>query len=209
LSKSELRVGCELEEYRLVGANYSKFWDLYWGVSEICHAFVNLASFTHGIAMTLVLDGFIDPHGTHEKIVTSYPDLKAAFLPPFPFAFKTAIENWRVRFALHDLASTLVRTNLAPTHCAHAVETIAKAILPTGKPDQQWATMQKQLRCSKKYLTFITDVSKVPRHGGLPNHSMSEIWESRRRAWVVVNRYLEFLHRGGVSPLPDAEFPIL
>src|SRR5262245_8389224 len=67
LSKSDLRVRCKLHEYKHVGPHYPKFWDLYWGVIEICRAFVDLASFRYGISLTPVLETFIDPSETEEK----------------------------------------------------------------------------------------------------------------------------------------------
>jgi hypothetical protein len=204
LEKSILTVHCEVANY-----TQARFENLVWSVSEICQSFVDLTALTQGIALNLVIDQFIDPNGNKHIIKPLDPNLKRLATFPFPQAFEYAITNWHVRWALQDVASTLLRPNLTGTNCARAIERIARAIFPTDDKKKRWEAIQNHLRCSAEYLQFITDVSKSPRHGGVPEYPSHRAYEARQRAWTIINRYMEYLKRGGENPLPENEFPTL
>jgi hypothetical protein len=204
LEKSVLKVHCEVEEY-----TQSKFENLVWSVTEVCQSLVDLEALTQGKALDLVIDQFIDPNGETHTIKHVDPNLKKSATFSFTEAFGYAVSNSAVRWALQDIAATLRKPNLTGTNCARAIERIARAILPTEDKKKRWEAIQLNLQCSEEYLQFITEASKSPRHGGVPEYPAHKAYEARQRAWIITNRYMEYLRRGGKDPLPQDEFPIL
>jgi hypothetical protein len=67
--------------------------------------------------------------------------------------------------------------------------------------------MQDNLNLSPGYLKFITDLSKDRRHGAVIGVRISDIEETRIRAWNVATRFIEFRKHGNTK-LPDYEFPL-
>jgi hypothetical protein len=58
-------------------------------------------------------------------------------------------------------------------------------------------------------LQRITDGSRGPRHGDRGGVTGDGQRIAMQRAWTIMNRYFEFMKRGGEQPLPKAEFPTL
>jgi hypothetical protein len=68
--------------------------------------------------------------------------------------------------------------------------------------------MRRNLHIDRAYLDFITDQSIGSRHGDPQHIPGGPVTETVRRAWVVMNRYLEYRKRGN-GPLTAPEFPLL
>lgn len=73
---------------------------------------------------------------------------------------------------------------------------------------EAWKIMHDTIRVDEAYLKLITDHSMAPRHGRQFTHQGEINTEISKRAWIVVDRYIEFKKRGR-QPLTLVEFPLL
>jgi hypothetical protein len=110
--------------------------------------------------------------------------------------------------ALSDLIGSVNRTQEAPIKCGRAVDAIRHYMAPQNDRKAGWPTMRDNLNLSQPFLEFITEISKGPRHGNIIGTTVAANKEAMRRAWIVMNRFLEFKKRGG-QQLPLADFPPL
>jgi hypothetical protein len=202
LTHSELKITCELRNY-----DQARFPEVLGGVTEISLAFVDYAAFTQGTALTLVIHTFADPTGETHKIMMPYSGLKQLLTVSFPVGLQAVIDQMPLRRILHDLNYAMLRYHLIPSSCGRAVEGIAQALLPTNDPKKRWQKLNNTLNISKAYLDLVTNISKGPHHGSVADPPFADSLEALRRSWVIANRYLEFLSRGGNAPthhrLPD------
>lgn len=160
------------------------------------------------------------PNGIVYDLLVERPDLEAAVT-----AFKAGAPNTLFSFdemyrivaceldlipALNDLIVSISLPHHAPINCARAIETIRELIMPTESDDREkgWKVMREQLNIDRDYLKFITQHSTKRRHGKRTGISPADYQEIIRRAWNVMNRFLEYRKRGN-QQLPLSEFPLL
>jgi hypothetical protein len=89
------------------------------------------------------------------------------------------------------------------------MEHLRNLITPRQGKAQGWANMRELLNVELPYLKLITDNSLGPRHGDFSGSSAPDVFEARKRSWIIMSRYLEFKKRGGIASLPLASFPLL
>jgi hypothetical protein len=120
--------------------------------------------------------------------------------------YDLALHDRRVAQVLNDLTSALRFPHAAPAGCQRAMEGIKHCIKlrdPTA-----WAAMRDALNISPEFLEVISKVSSGPRHAAPVTIPGPVIAEITRRAWVVVDRYLQY-RLDGRKPLSEQEFPLL
>ncbi|MFZ0663107.1 MAG: hypothetical protein WAM66_10480, partial [Acidobacteriaceae bacterium] len=111
--------------------------------------------------------------------------------------------------ALNDLIVPISHFNLATINCARAIEALRTAISVPGQTRERgWELMRKHLNLTKNYLDFVIDLSKEPRHGNRKAPEVGQQAEVLKRAWTIMNRFLEFRKRGNI-PLPLSKFRLL
>ena len=188
---------------------------------EIAAFAVNLAAFAQGWSLRVILDAWaleeiiypiaLSHPGTNE-FCTAYGLRPTAYglADGYPEMFAVAVSSFDLRFVLDDVIATLGTMNYSAIGCARAMETIRNSFSKDGASESEaWRRRREALRIDRQFLQFITDASQQPRHGrrgGGAGHDQSKI---TYRAWMVANRYFEFLKRGGTVPLPEAEFNVL
>lgn len=181
---------------------------------EIATAAVDLYAFSKGWALTVLLDDFII-EGRKQGIAFSETSA-ASFCSvisndeDFLKAWEHVSKNFNLKFALHDLISSLSTLNYSSVAACRALEAIRNSIAPEGSSDKDgWEILRKKLRLERDYIQFITDSSQEPRHGNRGAAFGDDQLEVTHRAWKIMDRYLEYLKRGGGEVLPEDEFPIL
>jgi hypothetical protein len=215
IGNSFVNVECELERYDPI-----YFLEMYRRASDLARCAVNVVAFATGYGMTVVLETFISPDGAPSAIAPQDPSVAplctAYSLQPERQADLNSVvaivtTNPDLIFTLNDLIEAITIPHVAPVNCARAMDRLKHLIAgPDSKSEAHaWKQMRDALRVSEGYLKTITEASKDPRHGR-PGHTPGRITsEATRHAWAVTNRYLEYRKRGGVTPLPPDEFPLL
>ena len=111
--------------------------------------------------------------------------------------------------ALNDLIAPVSQFNLATINCARVIESLRSAMATSGwTRDQEWEFMRQQLNLTKPYIQFVIGLSVEPRHGKRKAPEDGQQDEITKRAWIIMNRFLEYRKRGS-HQLPLAEFELL
>lgn len=213
---SVIRVFCDLNKWDAT----KHLVHVYMRALDLTRAIVDLASFDHGIGMTVLLETLVH-NGKHDTIMFHQPNLS-----PISTAIKnvmkpaTASENnfdkvlrhvfsdVSIFRALHDLVEAVAETHVAPLACGRAMEGIRHAIAPGLERKKGWTKMNHALRLERSYLDMILDTSTGPRHADPAHITGAVCIEITTRAWTIMNRFFEYLKRGS-QPLAESEFPVL
>ena len=201
-------------ECRLTGYLPEYFALIYMRAFDICRAQVDLVAFKSGLGLTVVLETFIDPNGAATKILLQNESLAAlctAFTldDGFDQVCSHVLRSIPLFMALRDLIAAISLPHVSPVDCARAIERLKHLIAsPDSGEKQAWQQLRQALQIHETYLKFITSHSANPRHGQ-PGHIPGAVTsEVTRRAWVIMNRYFEYLKRGSI-PLSPTDFPLL
>jgi hypothetical protein len=212
IANSEVRVECQTNYYQP-----TCFMAIYIRALDLARGAVNLCGFAMGIGTTVTLDTFIGPAGDTLPYIPQQGNL-AGICTAYSLgnlsdgSFNTILNlvllEPSLSGALNDLVSAISQIHEGPTRSACAIERLRHLIAPNLSTKDQWEALRQNLQLDKAYVEFVTDLSKGPRHGDPQHISGGPTVESARRAWVIMNRYLEYRKRGSVA-LPISEFPML
>ena len=186
---------------------YMRAWDL-------ARASVELVAFRLGWGVSVVLSKFVGPDGVESEIVFNderlAPICKSYDLTSgFSEMLKIILGNPAIFSLLHDLIRAITVPHASTVTCARVVDGI-KHLIVSGATTrtQEWLQMQEALRLDKSYLRLITDSSKDSRHGKAVHVPGNITTEITKRAWTIMDRFLEYKKRAA-GPLPTTEYPIL
>jgi hypothetical protein len=181
--------------------------------SKLARTVVDLLIFASGFDLTVLLEKFVNPHGMETLILTQAPNVPGLCTAYSLNNLDTLCPvvgalDPQLMLALHDLVSSIKQAEFPAVNCARAVEGLRWMISGKGNTKGGWAEMREALNFTEPYLKFITDQSTGPRHGNQTFVPSALRREVTTRAWVVMNRFLEYRKRGN-TPLLPAEFPLL
>lgn len=181
---------------------------------ECVTALVDLYAFTKGWSLSVILDRMIvgttvTPLAVSElslqplvSSITGDDDFRAVW--------QLMLRKFNLKFALHDLVIGIGSLNYSHIGAARSVEAIRQLITPDAQNEKiAWSNMRSLLNIERDFLQRITDASRGPRHGNRGGVTGDGQRIVMQRAWTVMNRYFEFMKRGGEQPLPLDEFPTL
>ena len=98
--------------------------------------------------------------------------------------------------ALRDITEGIREEYTGPISCARAIETIRNYFIPEGGDRKDgWEPMRNALNAILSYVKSITDISRDPRHGDRSKGDGGEGRETAERAWILMNRFLEYRKR--------------
>lgn len=177
---------------------------------------IDMLSFCEGMAITLIIDRWIDPNGCTFPLILHQPEIGnlcssyGVGTDDFLHMFNLMLAEPEINMILRDVAETTMPSNRQPASYARAIEGIRHLITPSQSQDRKkgWATMQLNLNVTHAYLSVITDHSKPQRHGQnvfIPLKIMEQIVVRSR---TVVDRFFSF-RLGGNKPLVAPRFPLL
>jgi hypothetical protein len=189
---------------------------------DLARAAVNLVGFMMGYGLIVHMHTLVRPDGTRTVLLPQNPQLAAVCTAFSLKPSKTREENDmntvasivfadpQLFIALDDLIGSQIIPHSIPINCGRVVEAIRHMISPalSGKRDEGWQAMRSALRLDRSYLQMTTDNSKGGRHGDRSFISGPVTLEIQKRAWTIMNRFLEFRKRNN-QPLPVDEFPVL
>jgi hypothetical protein len=119
------------------------------------------------------------------------------------------MDSTSIVFAFRDLIEAITLPHRAPVSCARAIEGLRNVIAGSGLArGQAWGEFNRVLQLDPAYTKLITTNSAGTRHGDHERISGAITTEITRRAWVIMNRFLEYRLRGD-KPLDAKEFPLL
>lgn len=209
IDKSAVDIECALSDWR---PEY--FADLYRRVLDVCRAKVDVIAFKMAWGLTVLLETFEAPDGTVTRIVQTSPNLEGictaySLEKGFDEVCEHVLRQPLLFMAMRELTTAISLPHVSLVECARAMDRIKNLLSTPGSKDKAaWAQMREKLRLDEAYLKYITDASANPRHGQ-PGHTSGMVTvEVTRRAWVVMNRYLEYLMRGE-QPLDVTAFPVI
>lgn len=180
---------------------------------DTVRAAVDLLSFSSGNGFTFLFECWTDPDGITKPLAPQQQNLAplaSAVANSFDEIIKIVIVDPPLFLALRDLVESITQWHQAPIAAARSIERLRHSIAPNETDrKKQWRKLGGLLQLEESYTKIIRDTSIAPRHGDpshIPGYVTNEI---ARRAWTIMNRYLEFRKRGGVQPLSASEFPPL
>jgi hypothetical protein len=187
---------------------------------HLSSAAVDSFCFYRGIGLTVFLELFVNVDGTETNLAAHSEEvggLCTAFnLDPsyhgpnnIEAMYSLVVRDRLLLLAMNDLIVPISRFDLAAVNCARAIEALRTSMTPVDMDRTQgWIVMQQNLNVGEAYLKFVTSLSTGPRHGNRRAPEAGQQAEIIKRAWVIMNRFLEFRKRGD-QPLPVSEFPLL
>jgi hypothetical protein len=188
---------------------------LFMRAHDIARASVGLAAFATGDGLTVVLDTFTDPAGSTAPLSAQLPSLAmlATAARPgtrdFDKILEIVLAEPALFMALRDLIEAITSPQRAAVNCARAIRALRHFFEPPGgSAEARWLAIREKLQISRSYMREITQPSRTPGHADRPEIPGAVTKDVIDRAWIVMNRFLEFLKRDG-QPLPLSEFPLL
>jgi hypothetical protein len=180
---------------------------LHWHVLHMVTGAVDVVAFSKGTGVSVVINHCKISDGRNGPIGLRDEDLvKACPMDHSEINIVVASDPVILKH-LHDLVESVFKPLEAQINCARAVEGFRR-LLSQGTDAQQWDFMRNNLNFSKSYLTFVTDLSREPRHGYVGPQNIGNIGKTRIHAWTVAYRFMQFRVRGNIK-LPESDFPIL
>jgi hypothetical protein len=181
---------------------------------ECATSLVDLYAFTKGWSLSVILDSMI-VGGTTTPVALSELSLQplASSISSdddFRCIWQVVLKRFNLKFALRDLVVGVGSLNYPHIGSARCIEAV-RGLLASDAPNERaaWSKMRSLLNVERDYLQHITDGSRRPRHGDRGGVTGDGQRIALQRAWTIMNRYFEFMKRGGEQPLPNAEFPTL
>lgn len=209
VDKSVIEIECTLSHWK---PEY--FPDLYRRSLDICRAKVDVVGFSAACGLTVMLDTFEAPDGVVTPIMPTAPYLEGVCTAfsldkGFDEVCMQVLQRPLLFMAIRELMTAISLPHVSLVECARAMDRIKNLLAPLESKDKTaWKLMRDTLRIDETYLKYITDASANPRHGQ-PGHTPGTITtEVTRRAWVIMNRYLQYLVQGE-APLDPIVYPVL
>lgn len=209
ISNSKIRVECRIAEQ-------SK-WHLEMCIVrafEFTTAAVDLYAFSKGWALDVILDDCV-VNGQKQGIAVSETSVASLCTvisneDDFQVVWEHLFSNFNLKFAFRDLISSLGTLNYSAVAACRALECIRNSIAPDSSKDiEGWKILREKLQIERAYIQYVTDASREPRHGNRAVAFGDDQLEITHRVWKIMNRYIEYLKRGGNETLPKDEFPLL
>jgi hypothetical protein len=193
--------------------------EIYARALDVAQVFPDLMALANAQPVTVLLHTYVDEAGTPAAVIvkdSSVGGLITAYTKDgtgVELVINKVLEEPVTLIALRDLIASLGHSHLSAVNCARAVETIRSLVAGPGgdtkKRKLHWATFNSVLNLSDDFTKLIMDRALGPRHG---DHSVvltdAEQSEIKRRAWLVMDRFLEYRKRDN-QPLPLSDFPLL
>lgn len=205
---SVVSVECEMENFNVEEESSQ----LYTRCVELTRTLVNLIAVRHGWGLTVHLDTFIQESGKEEVLMNRADHLEgivdAYTLDDIDTLFLRTCGNVDFTMALNDMVDAITRPRTTSVCCARVVDTIKNLLAPGLKDKAGWRVLQETLRADESYCQYISNASKLSRHGRHEYLPVAEANELLTRTWELANRFLSFRLSSG-EPLDENKFPQL
>lgn len=214
VTDSKIEVGCEVTRFN----RDEHLSMLAMHAYDMAMAAVDSLCFFYGFGLRAFIEIFVDENGKQTALTPRAGDevvglctafnLEPSYTGPdnFEAMMRLVLSERPLLLALNDLIAPVSQFNLATINCARTIEGLRSAMATPGwTRDQEWEFMRDQLNLTEQYVRFVIGLSVEPRHGKRTAPEAGQQSEITKRAWVVMNRFLEYRKRGN-QKLPFAEF---
>lgn len=189
------------------------FVALYMRALDLTRAAVDLVGFAKATGLVVHLDRFVDADGNAMELVFDNKGLVPLCTAyqldnRFSEMLTMLLMSHPIAVQLRHLIESITIPHVSLVNCARAIEGLRQIMSPDTKDSAAWKLMRESLNVDEAYLKLITGNSKGPRHGGTAHVPGTVTSEVTKRAWNVMNRFLEYKKRKD-TPLPESEFPML
>lgn len=184
----------------------TKAWALV-RAKELVTSIVDLYAFTLGYALQVLMDYALEDdvkkpliisHSSVRNYVTEYTDEQ------FKALMELVAFDLDLKLALRDLILSLSTMNYSAIAACRAMEAIRNNFRGDKDEDNQaWKRMRKVLKVSRGYVQFVTDASQMPRHGHRGAALLFDQSDITHRAWIVMDRYFNYLLLDKPDCLPE------
>ena len=199
ITKSAVEIVCESN---LCGTAFNDS-EVHLRAFDMARAVVDSLAYAKGLGLSVILETVIKPDGIMYNIQVERPDL-APLVTAFhsgpnsesidlasmlPIVFSDPL----VFMALNDLVASITLPHHAPVNCGRVIEAIRELMTPSG------ADRKTRMGGDAERFEYRSEVSGVyyrsikgARHGDRKSITLPSFQETIRRAWIVMNRFLEF-----------------
>ena len=166
LRQSNVRISVEAEAY-----SREDLAPIHRQSLGIVQGAVDLVAFSQGVGLTVVLRTVTEPDGNTLPLLFQVKSLAPicdsfSLSQGFDEMMRLVSRNFVLATLLNDLVVTLTKPRASAINCCRVVDGIKKLICPNMKEGtQRWKAVHDALRVESKYLRFITDRAREPRHG--------------------------------------------
>jgi hypothetical protein len=219
LNEGDLAVNCYVKDY-----SEEIHFPMIMRAHDFARAAVDTLAFSTGAALTVIFETVTLPDGRIEALAIQEKDLAALSTAAHPLGKDPHGDNFDAFSeimqmvlaepplfrAMHDQIQSITVMHAAQTACLRCVETLRNYMSPDMEDRaKQWRALGDALRVEESYIQPLRDLSTGPRHGDPIHIPGPEIKDAQKRAWTIMNRYLEFRRLGAKDPLPTNRFPVL
>lgn len=189
---------------------------LYKKAYEIARAATDVFSFASGLFLSVTFETLTDATGQELEFSLGDSEL-ARYCTAYDFKnnsdtlrmFCTLVKDPDLGFAMKELTDCLGQHEYTVVNAARVIDHLRRLVVHPDTPGKRaWEEFRNTLRISEDYLKFISKASEGVRHGDRREVGDISTVEICKRAWAVMNRFLEYRERGK-APLPENTFPML
>jgi hypothetical protein len=217
IQNGRIDIGCEIDRWDQA----SHLVRVYMRAFDLVRATVDVCAFSTGYGLSVILDSFTNVDGIRTPFI-SHDSSIGALCTAFTLAPASTVEantfhkvltivltDWRIFQTLRWLIEAITLPHESVVNCARTIEGIRHLLAtPDVTRAEAWRQMRDKLNLSEAYLKLITDVSIGPRHGQPVHVQGGMTAEIIKRAWTIMNRFLEY-KKDGDRPLDPSKFPLL
>jgi hypothetical protein len=215
VEQSIVNVECEVNEYR---EDYLPMFHM--RAFDLARACVDVAVFNTGFGLTVAFDTFIRPDGVPTALFFTNPALPeictASKMNPqtqedreeLGKILRIVMQEPPLFMALNDLTQAISIPHHGPTNAGRILDGLRKIVAPDLEPRNGWPIFRDIVRADEQYLALIMEHAKNTRHGDRTYIDGETTMEIVKRAWTIMNRFLEY-RKSGNLPLSPEIFPTL
>lgn len=165
IKDSRIEVACDVAE----GFDLA---EIFIQASDFAKAIVNVIAFQRAIGVQVVIDRYVQDGVT--ALMLPKNEVLEGLCKSFGLGAgqglgevrKMVVEEPKLAACLDDLISAIAVPHYSPIACGRVIEGIRHLIAP-GEEDRAvaWDRMRNALNVDVSYLTYVTGISREPRHG--------------------------------------------
>lgn len=191
--------------------------EYYKRATDLARTITNMIALGKGIAVSLLLDTIIYPHGATGPLMRGLPDAENIFTSfdlklnsqSLSQSLMSALSDGQLFMAIDDFVVGLTHHHMAEANCRRALDRLRHALAP-GVTDKKkgWAIMNNKLNIDGVSLEAIVRVTHANSHGDPIYKPGMIVTPTLTKTFAVINRFIEYRNRGS-HPLKEPDFHLL
>lgn len=211
IQNGSIAIDCEVNKFDAS----AHFVPLFMRAYDIARASADLAAFTTGNGLTIILDSFTEPAGATIPIAAQQPSLAAlatavrSGTEDFDKILRIVLAEPALFLAMRDLIEAISSPQRAAVNCARAIGALKPYFgSPGSSSEAVWQALREKLQINRTYVQKIMRPPRAATDGTGSQDPEGRTEDTIHRAWIVMDRFFEYRKRGG-QPLPLSDYPLL